>query len=150
MANKTKSYLCVPVTFCLLVIREQRRACVGGSLGCARQPGATVCGVELENRRDKECKLSICGVFLKSRPPKSLCPNGEFPDLSRTTSPGTREDSHTCHESRVETCLWPRRWYVAVTLVRAEWSCQRVCQMCVLRAPPGQVFCPSEWEIPDC
>lgn len=52
--NNTKSYLCKPVTFCLLVIKEQRRAWVGRSPGCARQPGATVCGVELEIKRDKE------------------------------------------------------------------------------------------------
>lgn len=56
------------------MIKEQRRACEGGSLGCARQPGATVCGVELENIRDKESKLYICGGSLKCRPPKSLFP----------------------------------------------------------------------------
>lgn len=55
--NNTKSYLCKPVTFCLLVIKEQRRAWVGRSPGCARQPGATVCGVELKIRRDKESEL---------------------------------------------------------------------------------------------
>jgi len=80
-----------------LLIKEKRRAWVGGSLGCARQPGAIVCGVELENRRDKQSKPFISGGFLQYRPPKSCCPTG--------ASPGTREDGHTCPESRVETCL---------------------------------------------
>lgn len=46
----------VAITFCLLVIIEQRRAWVGGSLGCAKQPGATVSGVELETMKYEECK----------------------------------------------------------------------------------------------
>ena len=47
---------CAAVTFCLLVIIEQSRAWVGGSLGCARQPGATVRGVELETNKNNKKK----------------------------------------------------------------------------------------------
>lgn len=86
-STKTKSSLCVTATFCLLVIKEHKRACEGGSLGCARQPGATVYGVELENISNKESQLYMCGGLLSCRPPKSLFPSGEFTDLSRTTPP---------------------------------------------------------------
>ena len=59
--------VCKPVTFCLLVIKEQRRAWVGRSPGCARQPGATVCGVELEIRRDKESEFSMLRLVKTSQ-----------------------------------------------------------------------------------
>ena len=50
-------------TFCLLVIIEQSRAWVGGSLGCAKQPGATVWGVELETRNFFEINLKLYFIF---------------------------------------------------------------------------------------
>lgn len=49
--KKIKHVYHVQGTFSLLVIMEQRRAWVEGSRGCAKQPGATVCGVELKTRR---------------------------------------------------------------------------------------------------
>lgn len=50
-SEKIKHIYHVQGTFSLLVIMEQRRAWVEGSRGCAKQPGATVCGVELKTRR---------------------------------------------------------------------------------------------------
>lgn len=50
-SEKIKHIYHVQGTFSLLVIIEQRRAWVEGSRGCAKQPGATVCGVELKTRR---------------------------------------------------------------------------------------------------
>ena len=80
VSNKTKHYLCAPVTFCLLLIKEKRRAWVGGSLGCARQPGATVCGVELEKKEETK-KLSSLYMwrFPSEQTSKVLLPHWGIP-----------------------------------------------------------------------
>lgn len=133
-SEKIKHIYHVQGTFSLLVIIEQRRAWVEGSRGCAKQPGATVCGVELKTRRvermtcsalyllyfSNKCPMWFSTINRSMTSKKILCSNkcniqaGEW-GLSLKI---TRRSYHACLNSIIyptlEKLIWKKWDYLII------------------------------------